>query len=289
LLSKPILWLLTLPSGMVIAAALLYPLGYAVYLSTFQYFMDQGSWTFVGLGNYADLLNEERFWSSLARTTALVAAAVGLELTIGLLVAYGLYKLRFGARTLNVLIFMPYLVTPVVAALFLKWIFMGRYGLLDALLLGLGVFPPDWLGDPGWARAAAVFADFWQFTPFVILVLYAGLNTVDEALLEAAAIDGAGPWTVLIRIMVPLIMPLIVLVLGIRVMDAFRYFDMIYVLTAGGPGTATETLTIYSYALAFRMFEVGKASALGILTLLIEAALIAMLAAWLYRRHGEAS
>ena len=123
-----------------------------------------------------------------------------------------------------------------VAALFLRWIFIGRWGLLSATLIGLGIFPPDFLGNPAWARVTVVLADSWQFTPFMILVLYAGLNTVDQSQIEAAQIDGAGVWMLLFRIMLPSIRPLIVFVLAIRLMDAFRFFDTIYVLTSGGPG-----------------------------------------------------
>jgi multiple sugar transport system permease protein len=122
----------------------------------------------------------------------------------------------------------------------------------------------------------------------MILVLYAGLNTVDSSQIESAQIDGAGNWTILTRIMLPAIKPLILFVLSIRIMDAFRFFDTIYVLTAGGPGSATETLTLYTYALAFRLLEIGKASALGVLTLLLSALTIGLLIAILYRRDKGA-
>ena len=204
------------------------------------------------------------------------------------MVAYGLYRLSFGVRTLNLLLFLPNIVTPVVAALFIRWIFVSRWGLLSGALIGLGIFPPDFLGNPGWARATVVFADSWQFTPFMILVLYAGLNTVDQSQMEAAQIDGAGVWTLLFRIMVPAIRPLIVFVLAIRLMDAFRFFDTIYVLTSGGPGTATETITLYTYALAFRLLQLGKASALGVLTLLFVAGMVALMIRLVYRRERGA-
>ena len=268
-----------------LAAVLLYPLGYAIYLSLFNYDLGAGIERFIGLGNYGALLSEARFWDSLQRTVGIVSAAVALEFSVGLLVAYGLYRLSFGVRTLNLLMFMPNVITPVVAALFLRWIFIGRWGLLSGILISLGIFPPDFLGDPSWARVTVVLADAWQFTPFMILVLYAGLNTVDQSQIEAAAIDGAGAWTLLFRIMVPAIRPLILFVLAIRLMDAFRFFDQIYVLTAGGPGTATETITLYTYSLAFRLLQVGKASALGVLTLLIVAGAIATMIAVLYRRE----
>jgi multiple sugar transport system permease protein len=276
------------PSALLLAAVMLYPLGYAIYLSLFNYDLGSGSRDFIGLGNYTALLTDERFWHTLNRTVLIVLAAVGLELSLGLLVAYGLYRLTFAVRTLNLLLFLPSIVTPVVAALFLRWIFMGRWGLLSATLIGLGIFPPDFLGNPAWARVTVVLADSWQFTPFMILVLYAGLNTVDQSQIEAAQIDGAGIWRLLFRIMLPAIRPLIVFVLAIRLMDAFRFFDTIYVLTSGGPGTATETITLYTYALAFRLLQIGKASALGVLTLLFVAMLTGLMIRIVYRRERGA-
>jgi multiple sugar transport system permease protein len=267
---------------------LLFPLGYAIWLSLFNYDIGSGSSAFIGLGNYADLLADNRFWASLYRTVIIVLAAVGLEFSLGLAIAYGLYRLTFGVRVLNLLLFLPNIVTPVVAALFLRWVFMGRWGLIAGTLISLGIFPPDFLGNPAWARVTVVLADSWQFTPFMILVLYAGLNTVDQSQIEAAQIDGAGPLTQLFRIMLPAIRPLIVFVLAIRLMDAFRFFDSIYVLTSGGPGTATETITLYTYALAFRLLQVGKASALGVLTLLFVAALVAAMIRLVYRRERGA-
>ncbi|MEZ5858913.1 MAG: sugar ABC transporter permease [Geminicoccaceae bacterium] len=281
------LWLFLVPSGTVLTLVLLYPLGYAFYLSLFNYYLGAEP-IFIGLDNYSSLLLDERFWSSLRTTLLLVSASVSLQFVLGLAVAFGLYKLTFATKGLNVLLFLPHVVTPVVAALFLRWIFMGRFGLIDAILIGLNIFPPDWLGNPNWARLVVVLAESWQFTPFMIIVLYAGLNTVDQSQIESARMDGAGNWMLLTRVMLPAIRPLILFVLAIRIMDSFRFFDTIYVLTAGGPGTATETVTIYTYALGFRLLEVGKASALGVLTLLITATAIALVIAFLYRREKGA-
>jgi multiple sugar transport system permease protein len=281
-------WLFLAPSGALLTAVMLFPLGYALWLSLHNYDLGSGSREFIGLGNYQELLDDARFWITLVRTLGIVLSAVGLEFCLGLLVAYGLYRLTFGVRVLNLLMFLPNIVTPVVAALFLRWIFIGRWGLISGVLIGWGIFPPDFLGDPLWARVTVVLADAWQFTPFMILVLYAGLNTVDPSQIEAAQIDGAGVWTLLFRIMLPSIRPLIIFVLAIRLMDAFRFFDTIYVLTGGGPGTATETVTLYTYALAFRLLQVGKACALGVLTLLFVAMLVAAMIRVVYRREKGA-
>ena len=200
--------------------------------------------------------------------------------------ALGLYALTRGTRLISLLNFLPNVVTPVVGAIFLKWLFIGRFGLIDSTLLSFDLFPPDWLGDPIWAKVTLIIADTWKFMPFLMLVLYAGLQAFDTQLLEAAAIDGANPWQRLRYVILPMMKPLILFVISIRAMDAFRFFDLVYVLTSGGPGTATETITLYTYQLGFRMLDVGKASALGVLTLIIVASMIAMLI-WLMRGRGR--
>jgi multiple sugar transport system permease protein len=279
-----------MPSAVLICCVMLYPLGYALYSSLFNYDLGSGIQEFTGLENYSTLLGEARFWEALGRTCLIVTFAVASEFFLGLFIAYGLYLLTRGAKTLSLIMFLPHVVTPVVAALFLRWIFMGRWGLLSSALISFNIFPPDWLGDPAWAKFTVVIADVWQYTPFMVLVLLAALNTVDESMLEAARLDGAGLWTQLFRIMVPSIRPMIAFVVVIRVMDAFRSFDSIYVLTAGGPGTATETLTMYTYTTAFKLLKIGKASALGVLTLLfvsIVAAVIIVILSRLNRGRGR--
>lgn len=267
------------PSAVLMCCVTIYPLGYALYSSLFNYDLGSGIQEFIGFGNYFTLLGETRFWEALGRTCVIVTFAVASEFFLGLFIAYGLYLLTKGGKALSLIMFLPHIVTPVVAALFLRWIFMGRWGLLSSVLISLNIFPPDWLGDPSWAKFTVVVADVWQYTPFMILVLLAALNTVDESLLEAARLDGAGLWTQLFRIMVPSIRPMIAFVVVIRLMDAFRSFDSIYVLTAGGPGTATETLTMYTYTTAFKLLKIGKASALGVLTLLLVSIVAAIIIA----------
>ena len=281
------LWWFLVPSFSVLAVVLLWPLGYAVYLSLFDYYLGSSEMRFVGLANYTSLLAEPRFWSSLATTLLIALSAVGLEFVVGLALALALYGLTSSARVFTVLLFLPHIVTPVVAALFLKWIFAANWGLFDATALALNLSPPDWLGDPFWAKVTVILADAWQFTPFMMLVLYAALQTLDQALFEAARIDGATGLQVLWHIILPALRPVILFAVAVRLMDAFRFFDSIYVLTGGGPGTATETITMYTYQLAFRLLQVGKASALGVLTLLFVAVMVALLAKFLQRSAGE--
>jgi len=281
------LWFM-LPSALVIAGVLLYPLGYAIWLSFFGPFVASGSPRFVGLDNYLALLGDVRFWWSLVHTLVIVGASVALQFVVGFAVAYALYRLAKGATTVATLAFVPHIVTPVVGALFLRWMFAGRWGLVDGVLLSLGLPAPNWLGDPFWATVTVILADSWRFTPFMMLVLYAGLQSLDTGVLEAAAVDGASGWALLRNVILPLMKPIILFVLVIRTMDAIRFFDIIYVLTGGGPGTSTETVTLYTYALGFRTLEIGKAAALGVITLALVALLLMGLVGALYRREKGA-
>lgn len=282
------LWAFALPSLALLTVVLLYPLAFSIYTSLFDAYMPRAERSFVGLSNYSALLGEARFWSSLATTFQIVASAVVIELVVGFALAYGLFRLRRGAKSLTVLMFLPHIITPVVAALFLRWMFVSRWGLIDSTLAALDLFGPQWLADPLWARITIVIADAWKFTPFMMLVLYAGMQSLDQNLFDAAQIDGATGWQTIRYVIVPALRPLVLFVVAIRSMDCFRMFDSIFVLTGGGPGTATETLTYYNYTLAFRMLEMGKASALGVITLAILATMMGALIVGMYRRERGA-
>ncbi len=282
------MWLFMLPSFTVIALVLFYPFGSAIYYSFFDYYLGSPEVNFIGFANYTAILSEQRFWGDLVTTFVIVCGSVALQLFVGFALALALYALTSGVKIISLLNFLPHVVTPVVGGIFLKWIFVGRWGLLDATLMSLNIFPPDWLGDPIWAKISVILADTWKFMPFLMLVLYAGLQSFDTSLLEAAAIDGASPWQRLRYVILPMMTPLILFVVSIRLMDAFRFFDLVYVLTAGGPGTATETITLYTYQLAFRLLEIGRASALGVITLLIVAMGIAGLILFMQRSGREA-
>ncbi|MFC6487053.1 carbohydrate ABC transporter permease [Nitratireductor sp. GCM10026969] len=268
------LWLFFLPSFGLLAVVLLWPLAYAFYLSFFDYYLGSDERSFVGFGNYVALLTEARLWASMWTTIIIAFGSVGLEFVVGFALALGLYRLHGSAKVFSVLLFLPHIVTPVVASLFLKWILASNWGLLDATLLTFNITPPDWLGDPFWAKLSVIFADAWIFTPLIMMVLYAALQGLDHALIEAAQIDGASNWRILRHIIIPALVPAIIFTISVRLMDVFRFFDIIYVLTGGGPGTATETITMYTYQLGFRMLQVGKASALGVITLVVVAVLL---------------
>jgi len=281
------LWLFLVPSFGLMTVVLLWPLAYAAYLSTFDYYLGSREMRFVGLANYAQLLGEARLWQSLWTTIVIAFGSVGVEFVLGFTLAFALYRLTFSVRAFMILLFLPHIITPVVATLFLKWILTSNWGLIDATLLTFNINPPDWLGNPVWAKICVILADAWIFTPFVMLVLYAALQTLDQAQLEAASIDGADSWRLIRHIILPSLVPVIVFTVSVRLMDVFRFFDAIYVLTGGGPGTATETVTMYTYELGFQLLQVGKAAALGIITLIIVAAIIATFSRILHRGYGR--
>jgi len=281
------LWLFLVPSFGLMTVVLLWPLAYAAYLSTFDYYLGSREMRFVGLANYAQLLGEARLWQSLWTTIVIAFGSVGVEFVLGFTLAFALYRLTFSVRAFMILLFLPHIITPVVATLFLKWILTSNWGLIDATLLTFNINPPDWLGNPVWAKICVILADAWIFTPCVMLVLYAALQTLDQAQLEAASIDGADSWRLIRHIILPSLVPVIVFTVSVRLMDVFRFFDAIYVLTGGGPGTATETVTMYTYQLGFQLLQVGKASALGIITLIIVAAIIATFSRILHRGYGR--
>lgn len=224
---------------------------------------------FVGLSNYIRLAGDERFRAACRTTlyfTGLsVTAEVLLGLALALLLARGIQGGERGSAWGRVLILIPWAIPTVVSARMWEWLYHGEYGLVNYLLLRTGLIaePVNWLGDPVWAIHGAILMDVWKTTPFAALLLLAGLQAIPRELSLAAQVDGAGPWTIFRRITLPLLLPVIVIVLIFRTMDAVRVFDAVYVLTGGGPGNSTETLSIYAYKTLFQTLQFGYGSALA--------------------------
>ena len=175
------MWLFMLPSLVVMTVVLAYPLASAIYYSFLRYYLGGGAPQFIGLANYLELLADARFWGDLLNTVIIVGASVVLQLVVGLALALALYAATRGVRLISLLNFLPNVVTPVVGAIFLKWMFIGRFGLLDATLISFDVYPPNWLGDPVWAKISLILADTWKFMPFLMLVTLRGPAGVRHA------------------------------------------------------------------------------------------------------------
>jgi ABC-type sugar transport system permease subunit len=264
--------LLCAPALVAIAAVALFPLGYTFWesLHLHDLRMPWRGRPFIGLANYAEALADARFWQALAHTAGFTAVSVGLELGLGLALAlllHGSFAGRGIARTIALL---PWAMPTVVVALVFRFLFEPA-GPADALLLGLGVTgePPAWLGDASLSWLPIVLADVWKTTPFVALLLLAGLQNIDPSLYEAARIDGARPLGLFVHVTLPGLWPALIVALLFRAVDALRVFDLIYVLTGGGPGTATEPLAMYSFTAFLRNLRFGYGSALAVIVFAI--------------------
>jgi multiple sugar transport system permease protein len=252
------------PAVVLLALVTAYPLVYVLYLSLFRRMVIFDISRFIGADNYLYMLHDGRFWNALGNTAYFTLVSVALELIIGVGIALLInrpFRLKAAARAV---ILVPWAVPTVVSARMWEWIFNTDSGVMN-YLLGARI---NWLGSPFWAIHAAIFADVWKTTPFVVILAYAGLQVIPRELFQAARCDGAGPWQMFRRITLPLLKPVILVVLIFRSLDAFRIFDTVYVLTGGGPANTTETLSIYAYKLLFQTLQFGYGSALAVIVFL---------------------
>jgi len=247
----------------------IYPLFYVFYLSLHRRLLIFDISEFAGLDNYLFLLHDDRFWNALSNTLYFTLVSVSLELVLGLSIALLLNRAFPFKGLVRAIVLLPWAIPTVVSARMWDWIYNGDFGILN-YLLGTKI---NWLGSPFWAINAAIFMDVWKTTPFVIILLVAGLQVIPQELFRAARIDGANSWAVFRRITLPLLRPIIFAVLIFRTLDAFRVFDAIYVLTGGGPANTSETLSIYAYKVLFQTLQFGYGSALSVITFLCIAAI----------------
>ena len=252
------------PALILLGVLTAYPLLYVVYLSFQRRLLIFHLSQFVGLGNYFFLLQDSRFWNALKNTVYFTGTSVFLELVAGFLVALLLNRSVRFLGLLRAVVLIPWAVPTVISARLWEWIFNANFGVLN-FLLGSQV---NWLGDPFLAMQAAVFVDVWKTTPFVALILLAGLQAIPPEIYQAARVDGAGDWVLFRRITFPLLLPMIWVVLIFRTLDAWRVFDVIYVLTGGGPANSTETISIYAYKVLFQTLQFGYGSTLSVMSFL---------------------
>lgn len=241
------------------------------------------SWS--GLATHARTFGDGRFPSALRNTALFTGLSVLLEVTLGLALALLLDRSFRGRGTLRAVVLVPWALPTSVMALAWAWIFHDTFGMANDLLSRLGLIdaPVAWLARPVTAMAALVVADAWKTTPFVALILLAGLQAIPSEVLEAARVDGAGSWQRFRRITLPHLVPSLVVATLFRSIQAWGAFDIVYVMTGGGPGGSTETLSLYAFQTWFRYLDFGYGAAIavqGMLVALLLAALVVKLASW---------
>lgn len=261
-------WLLVAPALGSILLVAMFPLGWTMWESLHEHDLRM-PWLgrpFVGLANYATVARDARFWGAIGHTVFFAVVSIACELALGLALALAMNRTFRGRGVVRVAVLLPWAIPTVVAALLSRFIFESPWGVVDVLLTrtGLASEPVVWLAGAKLAWVPLILADVWKTTPFVALLLLAGLQNIDRELYEAASIDGASAWWQLRRITLPLLKPAIVVALIFRTLDAFRVFDLVYVLTGGGPGTSTEPIALYTFNTLLQNLEFGYGAALSV-------------------------
>jgi multiple sugar transport system permease protein len=269
-------YLLVGPAIFVLLLIGVFPLVYLVMVSFQGVTMINTSSEFIGAANYKQLFDDVRLWQALLHTVTITAIALPIELVLGLAMAQ-LFLDRLPGRAIFIaLLVLPVVVSPIVSGATWALLFNHRFGPINQII---GWFMGKetillWTINPNLVYPAIIAAEIWQWTPFMFLLLLAALGNVDRSQLEAAAIDGAGWWRTFFRIVLPAIAPVMTVAVLIRGLDLFRLFDIVWALTQGGPGTMTETISVFTYIKGFRQFETSYTAAVTLLVIVLLSALV---------------
>jgi len=279
-------WLLLAPSLLIMLGVTFWPVISTFILSFFHVptGINQVR-TFVGLGNYLEMLRDQLFWETIGRTLYFTIVSVGLELILGLAIAQLIHSRPWGWQFLRFSLIIPWAVPTIVNGAMWRWIYSPDFGALNGLLMQLGLIKHyvPWLSLPNMAMNLIIVADLWHTMPFVALVLQAALATLPEDLDEAAAVDGANAWQRFMKIRLPLLRPAILVALIVRTVDAFRVFDIVYILTSGGPAYKTLTITYLTYLNSFAFGKQGIGAALSFLISIFTITMAIIYIRFLYR------
>ncbi len=261
---EPVRHLFIWPAVLIVLLVTLFPLVYSLTIS-FQSMrlVPPTPPRFVGFGNYADLLSKLRFWQVLGNTSLIVVVSVTLQYVIGFGLALALHANIPGERLFRVSFLMPMLMAPVAVALIWRMLFHSTLGPVNDAFTFLGFPNLPFLTDTALAKLAIIIVEVWQWTPFVMLLMLAGLQSLPASIYEAARLDDATSWQQFWGITFPLLLPISAAVVFIRLIEGFKLIDTVFVLTGGGPGISTETLTLYAYQEGLKKFNLGYTSALS--------------------------
>jgi len=248
------------------------PIIYSVFMSFFEWSLfDLGkNKIFVGFANYLNLISDKIFLTVLLNTIAIVFGCLLAELLVGFFVSLTLWNIKRTLKGIQSLILLPMITSPVIVGLIWRFIYDPLFGILNFILRStLGISNVAWLGDTKTALFSVMVVDIWQMTSFVIIILYAGMISIPDEYIEAAQVDGTSYWQTVRYMVLPSISKYFILVMMMRAMDLFKIFDTVYTLTNGGPGYATETLSIYTYKTSFVYYNMGYAMVLSLVSLVI--------------------
>ncbi len=278
---SPFLWFV-LPAVLVVLAVIVFPWMFTLWMSLFDWKIGSKA-QFVGLANYAELATNTRFLTSILHTLVFTALAVVAPLVLGTAAALVFHQKFAGRGFWRGAFVLPMMATPVAIALVWVMMFHPQQGVLNYLLSLVGIPPSEWVYSPMLAIPCLVLVDIWQWTPLVMLIVLGGLASLPTDPFEAAYMEGATRWQTLRYVTLPLLMPFIMVAAVVRLIDALKTFDTIYVITQGGPGTSSETINLYLYLQAFSFYQIGKASSVVVVFFILVVAL-SLLLFWLRER-----
>ena len=282
-------FVLNSPAILLLLGLVLYPIVYSFWLSLHAYNLRQPNRVrFIGLDNYATVLSSDQFWAAAGNTALFCAGSISLTVILGTLLALLLNESFPGRGVLRAVMLLPWAIPPVVNGLIWQWLLDGQHGLINALLLGAGLIsePQAWLSQTSTAMPALILAQVWNHVPFVAVVMLAALQTVPEELYDSARLEGAGVLQRFRHITLPWLSHALLLVLVTQTMVALRTFDIIYVLTGGGPGSATTVIAWLTYVTTFNLTDLGRGNAYAYLIALVTLGLSLLYIRMLWKR-GE--
>ncbi len=254
-------YFLVLPTLIILALIVVFPMIYSLTVSFRLYDLRVPRHPFIGLGNYIRLFQDTRFWNAMRVTGLLLLGEIALQFPLGFCIAHLLARKFYGKRIVQPIVLVPMMITPVVVGYIGRLLFETRSGPINYILNLVGLPSLSWHASVKTALLTVILLDTWQWTPFMTSVLLAGLLSLPSEPYESAKVDGASGFQILWYLTLPLLKPVIALAVIMRGLAVIQSFDVIYVLTLGGPGTATETLGIYTYLIGFRYWDVGQAAA----------------------------
>ncbi len=276
------------PAGIILIFALLYPIGYLTFASFFDWRMGTpfAKAEFTGFGNYLWILQDPNFRESFMVTMIFASAVVFLEMFIGVGLAFMLERPIKGMSVFRTIFILPMMIAPIVVGLVWRYMYNPQFGIINKTLKDLGFKSIPWLSSPDWALVSVIIADIWQWTPFIFILSLAALQSLPKSALEASRIDGASGWQQIIYIKIPLMMPVLVVAALLRMIDAFKVLEVIFIMTNGGPGLSTEILSLQIYKTAFVSWELGRAAALS--NILLAIVMVITIAMFIYTKIRDA-